>query len=180
MKRILLLVNIVFIFCFTLPGQGAAPTSEAKLKAAYLYNFAKFIQWPEESFAGEQTPLVIGVLGKITFQEELPPLTEKTVRARPIVIRHFATVEEVRNCHLLYIGSSLSESIGTLLGRLRSQSVVTVSDGKKFAAGGGIIQFVTRRDRLRFVVNLTSAQENNIKIHSQLLSLAVEVMEKKK
>ncbi len=176
MKQILLLINLVSLFCFVLPGQGAAPSSEIKLKVAYLYNFAKFIHWPEDTFTDEQSPLVIGVLGKNPVESALAPLAQKTVRNRPIVIRNFAKVEEVQDCHLLYISPSLAKPLETILGTLASQPIVTVSDRKNFAAQGGVIQFVTRRERLRFLVNLESALKNNIKIDSQLLSLAVDVM----
>lgn len=176
MKQILLLINLVFIFCFALPGQGAAPSSEVQLKVAYLYNFAKFIHWPEDSFTDEQSPLVIGVLGRSPIEDALASLVQKTVRNRPIVIRNFLKVEDVQDCHLLYISPSSSKPLETILTMLSSKAIVTVGDGKDFAARGGVVQFVTRRDRLRFLVNLESALRNEIKIDSQLLSLAVEVM----
>ena len=176
MKRVLLLINLVFIFCFPLAGNSVGPSSEDKLKVAYIYNFAKFMHWPEETFTDKQSPLVIGVLGSSSIEEALAPLTQKTVRNRPIVIRNFAKVEDVQNCHLLYISPPLSRPVGEVLEKLSSKSIVTVGDGKDFAALGGGVQFLTRRERLRFLVNLESAQNNNIKIDSQFLSLAVEVM----
>ncbi len=176
MKRILLLINLVCIFCFVLSGQGAAPSSEVELKVAYLYNFAKFIQWPEDTFIDEQSPLVIGVLGRSPVEAELASLAQKTVRNRHIVIRHFSKVEEVQECHLLYIGLPRLKSVGEVLELLGSKAIVTVGDAKDFAAWGGMVQFVIRRERLRFLINLEYALKNNIKIDSQLLSLAVEVM----
>ncbi|AGF77308.1 hypothetical protein UWK_00730 [Desulfocapsa sulfexigens DSM 10523] len=176
MRRIVSLINLVCIFCFVLPGQGAAPSSEDKLKVAYLYNFAKFIQWPEETFTDEQSPLVIGVLGRSSVEAELAPLAQKTVRNRPIVIRHFSKVEEVQECHLLYISMPPLKSVGKVLQVLGSKAIVTVGDATDFAAQGGVVQFVTLRERLRFLVNLEYALKNHIKIDSQLLSLAVEVV----
>jgi len=176
LKRILLLINLVSLFCFALPGQSTAPSSEIKLKVAYIYNFAKFIHWPEDCFTDEQSPLVIGVLGRSPVEDALIPLAQKTVRNRPIVIRNFSRVEEVQDCHLLYVSLPLSRPVGEILETLGSQSIVTVGDGKDFAARGGVIQFVTRRERLRFLVNLESVFRNDIKIDSQLLSLAVDVM----
>lgn len=177
MKQILLFIVLIFMIGYVPSGHAAEPSSEYELKAAYLYNFAKFIHWPEDTFADKRSPLIIGVLGKNPFQTELLPLTSRTVRKRPIEIRQFNTVKDVRNCHLLYISQSVSNKLRTILKNLRTKPIVTVGDDMNFVNLGGMFQFVTRRDRLRFTVHLDVAKANAIKIDAQLLSLAVEIQE---
>lgn len=177
MKYLLLLITLALALGLTSTGQSTESPSETKLKAAYLYNFAKFIHWPEDTFANAQAPLVIGVLGKNPFTVELTPLTTRKVRNRAITIQHFKTIKDIQHCHILYITPSISKNLQTILKDLRFRPIVTVSDNRNFANQGGVIQFVTRRERLRFVINLDIAKANNIKIDSQLLSLAVEILE---
>jgi len=171
---------LAFAFCLASPGHSAGISSEPQLKAAYLFNFAKFIHWPEDTFTNAQAPLVIGVLGETPFTGELAPLTTRKVRNRAITIQHFKTVKDVQNCHILYISPSISNNLQAVLQDLKPRPIVTVSDSKNFANRGGMIQFVTRRERLQFVVNLVVAKANGIKIDSQLLSLAVEILESEK
>ena len=176
MKHFFLIITLAFFLGFALPGQSTEISSEAQLKAAYLYNFAKFIHWPEDAFADKQSPLVIGVLGKNPFQDELAPLAMRTVRNRLIIIQPFKDINEIELCHLLYINPPVVGTLQAVLKALRSTATLTVGDSSSFANLGGIIQFVTRRGRLRFIINLEAARANNIKIDSQLLSLAVEVL----
>lgn len=176
MRHFLLLITFALALGFNSPGQSAEAPSEVKLKAAYLYNFAKFIHWPEYVFVNKTSPLVIGVLGASPLYEELIPLAARTVRNRPITVEYFATLDTVQHCHLLYISPSVSGSLQSVLKNLHSTPIITVGDDRAFAESGGTIQFVTKRGRLRFIVNLETAQANGIKIDSQLLSLAVEII----
>lgn len=179
MRQLFLLITLLITIGLgsAFPVQGAQSLSEAELKAAYLYNFAKFIYWPEGTFINEQSPLVIGVLGKNPFPKELLPLSAKKVRNRPITIRQFAKIKDIQLCHLLYISPSISTNLQSVLDILHTKPIVTVGDQKTFVHSGGIIQFVTRRDRLRFLINLKTAEENKIKINSQLLTLAVDILD---
>ncbi len=174
MRRIIfiLVLSLLVITDSTL----ASSLGEYQIKAAYIYNFAKFIYWPDVSFTSETSPLIIGVLGKNTFKDKLIPLNKKTVHNRPLIIRYYKTPKEIDVCHLLYISPSESGKIELILKDLKNRPIVTVGDSKKFAQLGGIIQFVKKRDRLRFIINLNIAKKNNITIDSQLLSLATEVL----
>jgi YfiR/HmsC-like len=179
-KQFFLTIALTFVLSLA-PSFGYTTEipSESQLKAAYLYNFAKFIYWPESAFANEQDSLIIGVLGNNPFSKELTPLTKRKVRGRPIKIIEFKTVEDIQTCHLLYINPSIAK-LETILKTLLNKPIVTVGDNKNFANLSGMIQFVTRRERLRFIINLDVAKTNNIKINSQLLSLAFEVLATKK
>ena len=162
---------------FVPPGQAAQKPSESQLKAAYLYNFAKFIQWPDDAFPGKDSPLVLGLLGENCLAAELDLLAGRKVRDRRIEVRKFTNAGDVKGCHLLYISSTFENKLKDVLQNFRVRPIVTVGDDNNFSSLGGVVQFVSRRDRLRFIVNLGVAKANNIKVDSQLLSLAVEVVE---
>ncbi len=180
MKKFLLLATLLLLLGLAAQGYSADAPGEYKVKAAYLYNFAKFIRWPDSAFHNAEAPLVIGVLGTNYFNGALQPLAAKKVRNRTIEIKHFKTLAEVQNCHLLYISKSEQQNRGLILTTLANQPILTVGVFNDFVELGGIIQFITRRDRLRFSINLAVASQNNIQIEAQLLSLAGEVVGEKK
>ena len=107
------------------------------------------------------------------------PLADKQVRNRPIEIRNLPGMDDIRGCHLLYISPDAFERVKNRLSPLAGLPIVTIGENENFAAQGGVVQLVTRRDRLRFIINLKAAKENRIQIDSQLLSLASEVLEEK-
>lgn len=179
MRDALLKTLLIFILFFTGTGIAAEEPSEYKVKAAYLYNFAKFIKWSEGTFHDKSAPLIIGVLGENAFSGKLKPLNSRLVRNRPIRIKYFKTVKEVKNCQLLYIDISEPEELEAILNKLKSRPIITIGETKKFASSGGVIQFVTIRGRLRFIINLDVAKKNKIQMDSQLLSLAIDVLEVK-
>lgn len=180
LRRIIYILLAISVLNCDPPLSAAQETSEYKVKAAYLYNFAKFIHWPDNAFNTTKSPLVIGVLGTNYFKGSLKPLAVKKVHNRTIEIKHFKTIEEVQGCHLLYVSKSEEKNHSLILKELATQPILTVGGYKDFVKLGGIIQFVTRRDRLRFSINLAVANQNNIQIDAQLLSLAAEVEGDKK
>lgn len=178
MSRVL--IYIILVVCITTGSTfsfAASAPDINNVKAAYLYNFAKFINWPDNSFANKKTPFVIGVLGLDKFDSYLQPLTTKSVNNRPIIIKHFKTAAEVQDCQILYLGELNNQTRDRLISTLSTQAIITVSDQNEFARQGGIIQFVEVRHRLRFIINKTAADHQNIKISSQLLALAINVLE---
>ena len=93
-----------------------------------------------------------------------------------IKIKKFKILKEIEKCHLLFIGKSQSPGLKTLLKNLKTRPIVTIGEHKAFAALGGVIQFISVRNRLRFIINFNIAKNNQIKINSQLLSLAIEII----
>ncbi|MCW8860104.1 MAG: YfiR family protein [Deltaproteobacteria bacterium] len=180
LRRFCHIVLLVSLLSWSPQLKAAQEPREYQVKAAYLYNFAKFITWPETAFSDKKAPLVIGVLGKNEFNGYLEPLTSKTVRNRPIVVKHFKSIEDVSACQILYLSSSENKQLKTHLKKLSVQAIVTLSDERNFAKQGGIIQFTPVRGRLRFIINLEKAKAVGMKIDSQLLSLAIELLETKK
>lgn len=152
-------------------GQGAF--SEYQIKAAYLFNFLKFVEFPDDSFADPLAPIVIGVVGDDPFGSSLPQVVVgKTVQGRDLVIRLYHPGENLRGAHILFISASERKRLPMILSDLRGSSVLTVADTPGFIDAGGMIQFLNENDRVRFAINLDAATRARLKLSSKLLSLA--------
>lgn len=148
----------------------APPVRETQLKAVFLFNFAQFVDWPGGAFATPDAPLVIGVLGEDPFGEVLDEVVRgERVGGRPLVVRRFRAVEEVDQCHLLFVGRSEAGRAGRILAALKGRPVLTVADMEDFAVRGGMIRFVTDRGRIRFRINLEAAKDAGLVLSSKLL-----------
>ena len=180
-KRGILAAFILAVFLMAGPPAAAAaenPTpGEYEVKAAFLYNFAKFIEWPEGSFADDRSPLTICVLGDDPFGKGFDAIRSRTIQNRSVSIRQIEEVSSARGCHLLFISASEQDRLDSLLGSLGRHGILTVSDMKKFTSSGGMIAFVTENNKIRFEINIRSANRAGITIRSQLLKLARIVIE---
>jgi len=151
------------------PVTAMSPT-EYQLKAVFLFNFAQFVDWPQESFPEAQTPLVIGVLGEDPFGTYLDDIVSgERVNNRQLEIQRYRRVDEMKNCHILFISQSESKRLEQIVADLKGRSILTVSDSVGFARSGGMIRFVTERNKLRLKINLEAATAANLTISSKLL-----------
>jgi uncharacterized protein DUF4154 len=163
-----------------LAGAGAARAQPSKpgeyqLKAAYLYNFAKFVAWPPGVPSNRPDGFAICVLGSDPFGPFLDALTASgAVNGKPVVTRRVATIEDAATCAILFIGASESERMKEVLPAV-GRGVLTVSDIPEFARRGGMIQFVPEGQRIRFEVNQTVAERAGLTLSSELLKVAVAV-----
>jgi hypothetical protein len=147
--------------------------SEYQVKAAYLFNFLKFVEWPDDAFADSLAPIVIGVVGEDPFGSALPQVTiGKTVQGRDLVIRKYHSGEDVRGAHILFISPSEKKRLPMILSSLHGSSVLTVADTDGFLDAGGMIQFLNENDRVRFAINVDATSRARLKMSSKLLSLA--------
>jgi hypothetical protein len=152
-------------------AQDAA--TEYQVKAAYLFNFLKFVEWPGDAFADSLAPIVVGVVGDNPFGSSLPEVAVgKTVQGRDLVIRGYHAGENMRGASILFISASEKKRLPQILAALHGSSVLTVADMDGFLVAGGIIQFVLENDRVRFAINVSAATQARLKISSKLLSLA--------
>ena len=143
---------------------------EYQLKAVFLFNFAQFVEWPAESFADPQAPLVIGVLGEDPFGRVLDEVVrDEIVRGRALVVQRFQRVEDAFRCHVLFISHSESARLEEDLAALRGRSILTVSDTSGFALRGVMIRFITEKNRLRLRINLDAAKSAGLVVSSKLL-----------
>jgi hypothetical protein len=174
-KLLLLLVG----YTAGLPGTAlsslAAETAplEYKVKAAFLYNFAKFVEWPAAKFPQPTSPFIIGVVGEDPFGNTLDETVKgKTINGRTIQIRRFASGEDLRQCHLLFVSRSLKDPLDTTLAGLKSESVLTVGETGQFVHQGGMINFIIVDDCVKFEINLDTTEQAGLKVSSKLSSVA--------
>jgi hypothetical protein len=157
-------------------GGGRAqesPPSEYQLKAAFLYNFAKFVEWPTAAFSEATAPMVIGILGENPIRADLDrAIRDKTINNRPLLIKEPHSASEWTNCHILFISTSEKKRLPEILGSLHGASVLTVSETDGFTQTGGMINFVSEGNKIRFQINEAAAKAAGLKISSKLLSLA--------
>jgi hypothetical protein len=173
------IIKVVFLMIaliFTLNLNGFAqnqPATEYQIKAAFLYNFAKFVKWPSPTFAEPDSPIVIGVLGENVFGGDLEQtIRDKTFNNHPFQVKQFHSVTEATNCQILFISASEQEHLPKILSGLQGTSVLTVSEMDHFIEAGGMINFVIEEKRVHFQINNEAAQKAGLTISSKLLSLA--------
>lgn len=157
------------------PAQSrvSEPESEYKLKAAFLYNFAKFVDWPDES----SPVLEICIAGHDPFGSNLEDTVGgHAINGRSIVIRRLVALERIRQCDVVFISSSEKSRIAQVLASLGGAHVLTVAEIPGFAAAGGMIGFVVDQDNLRFDINAGAAERAGLKVSSRLLRLANSVI----
>jgi len=146
--------------------------SEYQIKAAYLYYFSTFVDWPSNTYARTGESLVIGVLGEDPFGAVLDEtLRGKSVNNRKIVVRRFANIKDARDSHVLFISNSERDRLPSILKALEGASVLTVGDLDRFASRGGQIAFRTEDKKVRFDINVAAVQRAHLKISAQLMKL---------
>jgi len=155
-----------------LAAQAARP-SEYQVKAVFLFNFAQFVDWPPEAVADSQAPLTIGVLGENPFGDVLDATVRGERRgARSFVVRRYQRVEDIKICDILFISRPEGDRPEGVLADLKRRPILTVSDADGFAEHGGMIRFVTDRNRIRLKINLGVVQAAHLTISSKLLRVA--------
>lgn len=152
------------------PQDPPSPT-EQEVKAAYLYNFAKYVEWPPQAPAG--ATWVVGILGDGDFGETLKRALEgKTARDRSFEARRLSDATQASQVHILFIGASEEPRLPSILKSVAGASVLTVSDIQGFAERGGVIGFRMDGNRVRFDINPDHASRSGLRISSQLLTVA--------
>ena len=157
-------------------AQGVAVAgeyTEYQIKAAFLFNFAKFVDWPADAFADTTTPITIGIFGENPFGGTLEQIIGgQLVKGRSLVLVQYRRVRDIEGCHILFISAAEERTIPEVLDRVRNSSILTVSEVTDFARDGGIVNFVLHENRVRFEVNVDAAERARLMISSKLLKLA--------
>jgi YfiR/HmsC-like len=176
LRRVLWVLGAV-VLCLSGVSAQSPTADEYQVKATFLYNFAKFVEWRPSSFSDASAPLRICVFGQDPFGQELRDITsEKTVNGRQLQVDQVVDLQLARTCHILFIASSEKAQLKRIFEDLRGTDVLTVGDTKGFAELGGIINFVLENDRVHFEVNRQAAEQAGLKISSKLLSVAKRVI----
>jgi uncharacterized protein DUF4154 len=172
--RILALCCAVFASLISnTQSQDLKPT-EYQVKAAYLYNFGKFVRWPAS--ASGASVFTICLLGNDPFSGVLEStVAGESISGKPLVLRRIARADQSAGCQILYISSSEDAHLKRILSTLPPQGILTVSDMPEFTERGGMMQFVMQGERVRFQVNLVAAQRAGLNMSSELLKVATAV-----
>jgi hypothetical protein len=155
-------------------SQSEGPT-EYQVKAAFVYNFAKFVEWPGDAFESSTAPVRFCVLG----QTPVGPDLEQITRGKMIAghsIRVSLGTQNLHDCHVVFVGANYSGSVKDLREAVRGAPVLTIGENRDFAAQGGIIGFMVEEAHMRFEVNLQAANQARLAISAKLLSLAKRVI----
>src|ERR1051325_10065707 len=119
------------VFSTELHSQSS-PYTPYQHKALYLFNFAKYTEWPKEAFADDNAPFVLGILGQDPFKSDIDIIKGKTVKGRKLVVRKFGSIQEVTGCHLLFICSSETNNLGQILQAVEHSSILTIAEADGF------------------------------------------------
>jgi hypothetical protein len=164
--------------CAVLCSWRAAPADmtgarEYQIKAIFLFNFVQFVTWPAAAFPGPHTPITIGILGNDPFG----PFLEEAVRGevidgRSLTIKRFQVIGEVSDSQVLFVSKSEAGRLRQILAALQGTSILTVGETEAFARQGGMINFITVDNKVRYEINVAAAKRANLDISSKLLRLA--------
>jgi len=129
----------------------AEATKEAQVKAAFVYNFTQFVDWPAGAFAGPDAPFVVAIVGDDPFSGAIEEAMDgQSVNGRPIAVRHFASAKQIERCQLLIVPASQQAAAPVILAKIANAPVLTVGDGDSFMAQGGAIRLFQQGARVRF------------------------------
>jgi hypothetical protein len=178
-RRVLQSRRKVFLLgiCLLAVVARAQSATEYQVKAAFLFNFARFVEWPADAFPSADSALQICVLGQDPFGRDFEQvIVDKTVNGHRIEIAHPEGVPQARACQILFIAASEKVRLSSILQGLKGASVLIVGDTPGFAALGGAINFVIDESRVRFEINLKAAELAHLKISARLLTVAKVVL----
>jgi len=168
-----LLRQITVVTCITMAsGMVFAENIEYRVKAAYLYQFTKFAEWPDNGFPDSEAPIRICVLGRNPFKRALDAFSSRTSQDRTLVVEYLASLKEISRCHVVFISRSEKKYLNKILQVTAHSPVLTVSDMEGFAGRGGIIELVIKRGKVRLEINSEASDSAGVKLSSKLLEVA--------
>jgi len=157
----------------TMAQEGVA--SESQMKAAFLVNFPKYVDWPAAAFSQANSPVVVAIFGDEEVVREFYQMIEggRTINGHPVVLKRITAEEEIgSDCQILFVGASQRQRIPAILEKLKSASVLTVSESDNFLEKGGVVNLIRKDQNIRLGVNLAAARQAHLRISSSLLSVA--------
>lgn len=159
------------LICFLLalpPVWGQDGNLASKVKGAFLYNFAAFVEWPSRP----DNDFVVGLLGHDAITESVAGLQGKRVSGRTLVVRNISASDDFATCNILYVATSEKPRMSQILQKAEGKSVLTVSDIPRFAETGGMVGFFIQNSRVKFEICLQCANRNGLKLSAKLLQVA--------
>ena len=152
---------------------GEVTMSEYQVKALFLLNFTKYVDWPPAAFAETNSPIVIGLCGENKFGDELTKVVaDKTISGRQIIVQPIEKDGDPGKCHMLFVSDSEKNHLGEILDKMKTLPVLTVGETDQFMERGGVINFVKKEGKIRLEINLAAARQAKLGISSKLLGVA--------
>ena len=157
-------------------GQEGGPDKLHYIKAAFVYNFAKFIEWPDSQEDTSDKPMVLCILGKGPINAAFDSLKGKKLHNRPLKVQHVSEAKDAKGCHILFVTSSEKKKVKRVLDTFAENPVLTIGDMEGFVSNGGVIELVMDERRIRFDINIKAAKKAELTISSRLLKLARKII----
>ena len=180
--RTSLLAEVVIMFCVSLSIAASEPYPEHEIKAAFLFNFMKFTEWPEYRMQDSNEPMSVYVVGDYPECKTFKDIRKKSINGRPIEVRIFKSYEKIEDpnilklCHVLFICKSEKKNVNAIINTVKDSGVLTVGMFKGFLEADGMINFVRHEQKIRFEVNLKATRDSGLKLRSKLLKLAKRII----
>ena len=177
-------VSLALLLCGLAPlaslARAESPgTKEQQVKAGFIYNFLKFVEWPADRFQDTNSPLIIGVAGKGSISTALEnAVKNRKIDGHEVIVKSVDTPEGAKATHLLFVPAAEDSRVDLLLSAMSGAGVLTVGESERFSRSGGIIKFMLEGDKLRFEINMEGANQAGLKISAQLQRLAKAVRRK--
>jgi hypothetical protein len=191
-KLLVAAISLALIIApIALADTSSAKYKEYEVKAAFIFNFLKFTDWPEEKTAANNSQIIIGIIGEDPFGPATNVFKGKSIEEHKLLLTRFEGIEQIKKmpekeknkhldaiktCHLLFICQSEQKQLRDIIEIVRNSSVLTVADTDGFIEAGGIINLFTEENKIRFDINQVTAENTGLKIRSQLLRLAKRVV----
>ena len=178
-KYTCLLLIAAMSLCLAIPQGSLAQPNEQQIKAAILYSFAKFVTWPANTFAEDNSSLVIAIVGEDSLHHHIDNLEGKKIGNRTITIRHWSRHElklRKKSCQILYVAESERKRLKEILAMVAAEPILTVSNLPNFAQNGGTVNFEKKKNHVRFAINLDASDQAGLKVSSKLYPLATTII----
>ena len=178
-RLVMLLALMAWPLNWTNSGLFAQATSDDQIKAAYLFNFAKLVEWPASAHSSSDSPLTFCLLGRSRVADELESsVGDNKIGGRPLRIRNLQNGDELGGCHMLFIAGSASRQQDRVIQQAKGKPLLLVGETPGFTNLGGTIGFLQEGGRVGFEVNLAASEQAGLKISARLLSIARSVSHK--
>lgn len=184
-RKIVIFAVLVLALSASHSIAGDDPYPEHEVKAAFLYNFMRFTDWPAEKIDDVNKPMVVYVVGDYPPCKTFTDVRNKRLNNKPVEVRIYNSFEQIedpnilRSSHVLLICDSEKKHAVEILNIVKNSNVITVGESEKFLDKGGVINFISSRQKVRFEINITAAEKSQLKIRSKLLKLAHRVVKEK-
>lgn len=177
-SRVSFPLALIAMFCAgTLMAQTTA--KEYRIKAAFLFNFAHYVEWPPETFKEANSPLTYCTIGDDPFEGVLDQsLNAKTAGTHPLRVQHLKAPENFQDCQIVFIGANEKKRVTAILETLKQAPVLVVGESSHFIQQGGTVGFLSEENTVRFEVNLDAAQRAHLNISATLLAVAKTVIDR--